>query len=100
MAVARNSNWKVTVAYFFKCGMTREERANSINQYISKLHDVAEKIASLTCDGPACHFGMMSEFGASLDPSNFKPIFPHQVDNSPSSVFLDVCHMIQLMRNL
>ena len=32
--------------------------------------EVGVKVISLTCDGPSCHFSMLSELGVNLNPYN------------------------------
>ena len=58
------------------------------------------KVVSLTCDGPSCHFSMLSELGASLSITNIIPYFPHPTkSNEDIQVILDICHMLKLVRN-
>lgn len=100
MVVAMNSSWKVPCAYFFIDGMTGCERANLIRICVSKLHDVGIVVASLTCDGPSCHFSMFSELGACLDPSMMKTYFDNPaIPEKRIHIFLDVCHILKLLRN-
>ena len=67
---------------------------------IKKLHDAGVSVVSLTCDGPSCHFTMMNELGACLDPNNLKAYFPHPLEpNKKIHVLLDICHMLKLVRN-
>ena len=100
MVVAINSSWKVPIAYFFIDGLSGVERANLVTIAIKKLHDVGVEVISLTCDGPSCHFAMMSNLGASLIPTEKKPYFTHPLDESKKVyVFLDICHMLKLIRN-
>eukprot|EP00794_Sanderia_malayensis_P021103 gene21103-23164_t len=77
MAVHVNGSWKVPLAYFFIDGLSGSERANLVKICIERLSDVGVKVCSLTCDGPSCHFTMMSHLGASLDPDNLVPSFYH-----------------------
>ena len=80
--------------------MTGEEHANLVKICIHRLSDVGIKVVSLTFDGPSCHFTMLSELGASLLPSNLDPSFPHPSNNQGQiHAFLDVCHMLKLVRN-
>ena len=59
------------------------------------------KVVSLTCDGPSCHFSMLSELGASLSITNIIPYFPHPTkSNEDIQVILDICHMLKLVRNI
>ena len=102
MVVCVNSSWKVPCAYFFIDGLGGSERANLVKICIERLSDAGIKVISLTCDGPSCHFSMMSHLGASLKIPNLKPYFPHpKADNEHDKVYtlLDVCHMLKLIRN-
>jgi hypothetical protein len=77
MVVSVDGSWKVPCGYFFVNGLSGEERANLVKVCIQRLTDTGIKVISLTCDGPACHFSMLSSLGACLDPSKMIPYFPH-----------------------
>ena len=77
LAVNVNGSWKVPCAYFFIEGLSGAERANLIKLCIWRLSDVGVSVVSLTCDGPSCHFSMLSELGASISPTRINPNFPH-----------------------
>ena len=68
MVVAVDGSWKVPCAYFFINGLSGNERANLVKVCIQRLSDVGVKVTSLTCDGPSCHFSMLSALGAFLNP--------------------------------
>ena len=55
----------------------------------------------LLCDGPSCHFSMLKYLGASIKwPNNINGSFPNPSNISQMiRVFLDVCHMLKLVRN-
>ena len=100
MVVCLNKHWKIPVGYFLINGMSGEERANLVKQCISKLSDVGVQVVSLTCDGPSCHFTMLSSLGANLKIPTLDPSFPHPINPSYRiSVLLDICHMLKLLRN-
>lgn len=100
MVVALNGSWKLPVAYFLIHGMSGVERANLIEQCLCKLADIGIWITSLTCDGPSCHLTMLNTLGASMTMPDLRPSFPHpQKPEHHVSVFLDICHMLKLMRN-
>ena len=100
MVVASNASWKIPVGYFLISGMNGSERANLVKTCLKKLHEVGIEVISLTCDGPSCNFGMISQLGASLDVENFKTFFPHPLDQDKKVfIMLDICHMIKLVRN-
>ena len=56
-------------------------------------------MVSVTCDGPSCHFSMLTALGACLDPGNLKTSFKHQAYQDEINVIFDVCHMLKLVRN-
>ena len=60
MMVSVDDSWKVPCGYFFVNGLSGEERANLVKVCIERLSDVGVKVISLTCDGPSCHFSMLS----------------------------------------
>ena len=100
MAVNINGYWKVPLAYFFVDGLSGSERANLVTICIQRLSGTGVNVTSLICDGPSCHFTMLSTLGASLNPTNLVASFPHpQQPNAKVNVFLDVCHMLKLVRN-
>lgn len=66
--------------YFFVDGLSGIERVNLVKVCIQRLHDVGVKVISLTCDGPSCHFAMLSALGTILNASDLVPYFPHPQD--------------------
>ena len=47
-----------------------------------------------------CHCAMLKNLGASMDPDQLDPSFPHPLQNGKRvHVLLDVCHMLKLARN-
>ena len=92
MAVAINDCWKVPCGYFFIKTMDSVERANLIRVCIEKLNDVGMDVAALVCDGPSVNIKMMTELGASLDPLNLRPYFPHpSCPEKKIHILLDIC---------
>ena len=88
------------MGYFLIGGMNGSERANLVRTCLKKLHEVGVEVISLTCDGPSCKFGMISQLGASFDVDNLQTFFKHPL-NPDKKVFImqDICHMIKLVRN-
>ena len=100
MVVSVNGAWKIPCGYFFVDGLSGLERANLVKVCIHRLHDVGVIVVSLTCDGPACHFNMLTELGACLTPPDLKAYFLNPLDPSKKIyIMLDVCHMLKLVRN-
>ena len=77
----------------------QSEGANLVKVCIKKLHDADVSVTSLTCDGPICHFSMKSAHGASLDPLKMQSFFPISWAQKEGTYFLDVCHILNLIRN-
>ena len=100
MVVSVNGAWKIPCGYFFVDGLSGIERTNLVKVCIERLHDAGVIVVSLTCDGPACHFSMLTELGVCLRPPDLKAYFLHPLDPSKTIyILLDVCHMLRLVRN-
>ena len=100
MVVSVNSSWEIPCGYFFVDGLSGIERANLVKICFEKLHDVGVNVLSLKCDGPSCHFSMLTELGANLQPLNLKQYFLPPLDPKRRIyILLDVCHMLKLVRN-
>ena len=100
MVVCANGSWKVPVGFFLIDKLNGSERANLIKQCIRKLYDVGITVISLTCNGPACNFSMLRELGATMTLPLLDATFPHPSRPDDSVyIFLDVCHMLKLIRN-
>lgn len=100
MCVSVNGNFKILLGYFFTCGLRGAEKANLVRIAFEKIHDAKARGISLTFDGPSAHFAMAAELGASLDPDRLRPYFPHPSDPSMRVfIFLDIVHMLKLIRN-
>ena len=99
LAVSLTEGWKIPIGYFLIDGMTGGERANLTRESFQRLHDAGVTAVSLTCDGPPSNFAMLSALGVDTSVDNTDPSFPHPADTAVSvSVFLDVCHMMKLLR--
>lgn len=100
MCVAINGHFKLLLGHFFIAGLSGSERGNLVRIALQKIHETGARGVSLTCDGPSSHMSMLRELGASLDPDNLKPFFQHPSDSSMRVyVFLDLVHMLKLVRN-
>lgn len=99
LVVAVNGSWKLPVGYFFTAGLGAIERANLVQQCITKLHAVGVTVTSLTFDGAAANLSMMQKLGCNFDCNNMKSWFSHPVTEQPVCIFLDACHMLKLVRN-
>ena len=100
MAVSINETWKIPLGYFLIDGLSGEERANLVEECLTRLHEIGTPGESLTCDGPPCHFSMLRALGAKLGLDDLDPSFLHPADPTKKvHVLLDACHMVKLLRN-
>jgi hypothetical protein len=84
---------------FFINSLTGEENANLVTLCVSKLSEVDVKIISLTCDGPSCHLTIFKVLGGNMDLEQPQPWFKHPEFPLEINIILDICHMLQLVRN-
>lgn len=101
MDVAINQHWKIPIGYFLIKSLTASEKATVIKQALHLLNEVNAKVYSITFDGLSSNLTMCSILGANLcyGHSDFKPYFSNPATNDPCFIFLDLCHMIKLIRN-
>jgi hypothetical protein len=52
-----------------------------------------------TFDGAAANVSIVKELGADLSPFNLKSTFLNPITNEPIFIFIDMCHVIKLLRN-
>jgi hypothetical protein len=64
-----------------------------------KLSEIDVKIISLTCDGPSCHLTIFKVLGGNMDLEQPQPWFKHPEFPLEINIILDICHMLQLVRN-
>lgn len=95
-----NDRWKVLVGYFLINGITAKEKAEVVRQMLSYLSDTGAEVVSLTFDGAPSNISMANNLGANLNISNLKVSFFSQYFSNEIVIFLDICHMIKLVRNL
>lgn len=93
------SSWKIPVGYFFVASLNAEQLHGLVKQCISLLHESGISVSSLTCDGTSTNIAMANKLGCKITSENIVPTFPHPVTNESIHFFLDVCHMLKLVRN-
>ena len=96
---AVNDRFKIPVAYYFLNGLNANERSNLILEVLMFLIDAGIEISSLTFHGAPANISTTTKLGASFELSNMEPFFRHPTSNSVIPIFLDVCHMMKLVRN-
>lgn len=100
MAVSLNESWKVPIGYFLIKGLSSIERANLLKLVLEALQLHHCNVYSVTFDGATTNLGMCEVFGANFKyGTNFQPYFINPITQEPCYVFLDLCHMIKLVRN-
>lgn len=99
LLVAINSRWKVPVAYFLINGLTGKEKSNMVNKCVEIVHTTGAVVVSLTFDGAAANVSMVKDLGDDLSPFNLKSTFLNSITNEPIFIFIDMCHVIKLLRN-
>lgn len=58
------------------------------------------QIVCVTCDGTATNFAMMQQLGCKFNNiSSLQTTFQHPITKEPIAIFLDLCHMLKLVRN-
>ena len=99
LLVAINSRWKIPIAYFLINGLSGKEKSNMVNKSIEIVHGTGAVVVSLTFDGAAANMTMSKELGANLSRNNLKSYFQNPVTHDPIFIFIDMCHVIKLLRN-
>jgi hypothetical protein len=87
------------VAYFLINGLTGKEKSNMVNKCVEIVHTTGTVFVSLTFDGAAANVSMVTELGADLSPFNLKSTFLNPITNEPIFIFIDMCHVIKVLRN-
>jgi hypothetical protein len=87
------------VAYFLINGLTGKEKSNMVNKCVEIVHTTGTAFVSLTFDGAAANVSMAKDLGDDLSPFNLKSTFLNPITNEPIFIFIDMCHVIKLLRN-
>ena len=96
---AVNDRWKIPVAYFLVDGLNSTEKTDILREVLIFISQVDVTICSVTFDGATSNFAMCKKLGSSMDPINMKTYFKHPITNQKVYLFLDICHMLKLIRN-
>lgn len=98
---AVNEKWKVPIAYYYTNKLSGQDKANIINELLIHLNGTGAEIISLTFDGAPSNISMANILGANLkNGENLKTYFLHPCTKEKIFVFLDMCHMLKLVRNI
>lgn len=96
---AVNDLFKIPVSHFFINGLMASDKANLLNEVLIFLSAADIEIAAVTFDGAPANILMAKILGVSLNISNMRPWFSHPVTKKPFGIFMDICHMLKLIRN-
>lgn len=99
LVVAVNDHFKIPVAYYFVNSLNATEKANIVKEVLIFLNEADIEISSLTFDGNATNIAVAKCLGADLSIAKLKPWFNHPVTKKLVCIFLDICHMLKLLRN-
>ena len=98
---AVNGFWKVPVAYYFVTTLNASEKAAVLINILSAIRSTGVETISVTFDGARSNLSMINVLGGQITSSNnIKTDFPHPISKNPVFVFLDVAHMLKLIRNI
>lgn len=99
MFTSLNCKDSIPIAYYAVKSLDAQEKRDLILEILSALHSIDVKVANITFDGLRSNIATCNLLGASLDPKNLVPYFPHPIDKSNVYVMLDACHALKLVRN-
>ncbi|KAE8753116.1 hypothetical protein FOCC_FOCC000039 [Frankliniella occidentalis] len=120
MAVCMDLPLKIPVGYFVHDGLNADQLATLARQCMIDLYSVGVVVRAIVADGLSANRRMAKLLGADINPvsvaklkpgraavgsrvtenKNFKPFFKHPSDsNIRVHYFMDICHMIKLVRN-
>lgn len=95
-----NDRWKIPIGYFLVNGVTSAEKASMVTHVLDFLSESDVVVASITFDGPPSNLAMCKHLGASFDDKDNMTLFMvHPTTNKKIYLYLDICHMIKLVRN-
>lgn len=95
-----NGSGKVPIAHYFTHNVNGEMLRTLVCNALVELHKTGVIVMSLTFDGPRHNIAMAHLLGGNVwNPDDLQCSFPHPVTKEPVFLFLDVVHMINLIRN-
>lgn len=97
---AVNERFKIPVAYYFTNTANADEQANIDRVVLISLSEVYVEVVSRTFDGARPNVKTAELLGAEIwNPDKLDCTFKHPSTGKPVQVFLDICHMLKLVRN-
>lgn len=99
MLTCLNNATSIPIAYFPITSLDGVEKKDILVRILSDLSKIGVKVTNVTFDGLDINRVACEILGASFDPRNPIPFFPHPVDGSKVYIILDPCHMLKLVRN-
>lgn len=101
LLVCINQHWKLPLGYFLIDSLNSEQQADFVKQCLVLLYDINCNVVSITFDGLSANLTMLKKLECSLELDNMKSTFPHPSNPSINiAVFLDLSHMLKLVRNV
>lgn len=85
--------------YYFVNSLNATKKANIVKEVLIFLNEADIKLSSITFDGNATNIAVAKCLGADLSISKLNPLFNHPVTKKLVCIFLDICHMLKLLRN-
>lgn len=97
-----NTYFQFPLAYYFIKGLNGKQRADLLEEIISKVTECGVSISNLTFDGCKANPRMCKLLGGDLNVSSatFRPYIENPVDKSHIHIIYDPPHMEKLIRNL
>lgn len=97
LVISVNGSWKLPIGYFLIVSLTREQKATILRTAIQLCQDAGVKVVSVTYDGLAGNFSMLTSLGSNVLRDQTTTKF--ESHNSQIHIFIDPCHAIKLVRN-
>lgn len=99
MLVCLNRSWKLPLGYFPIHSISAEQKKNLLIHCIQNVTEAGAEISGVTFDGAANNVTLARLLGAEFDISKSEFCFTIGDNQTKIPLFLDVCHMIKLIRN-
>lgn len=94
-----NDDFHIPVVFHFIRELNAAERVCLLTEVITKISALNIKIEGVIFDGLSANISMCKLMGASFDKKDFRPYFVCPNTSNKIYVFLDVVHMLKLVRN-
>lgn len=99
MVTVLNYSVLLPVAYYTITTLDSSEKRKILVDILTSLSNIGVTVTNITFDGLKSNLATCELLGASFDPREPIPFFPHPVTNKRVFIILDPCHMLKLVRN-